>query len=168
MGMLTLAVTGWVLIRKRCSAYGAICLGVTAFVGLFLLDTAVLIRIGDGVAHKTGFDPAYELHYFLFGGMVRWTEMFANIAVFVPFGFFLSESLASTKSISAGRLPPARPCDLGRLRAVPHYRVPPAAPARGLFRIDGSGDEYGGGVCGGFDFGGGEEGGGWAEMSSDW
>ena len=98
MGILALAVTGWVLIRKRCSAYGAICLGVTVFMGLFLLDTAVLIRIGDGVAHKTGFDPGYELHYFLFGGMVRWTEMFANIVVFVPFGFFLSESLASTRA----------------------------------------------------------------------
>ena len=103
MGILALAVTGWVLIRRRCSAYGAICLGVTVFMGLFLLDTAVLIRIGDGVAHKTGFDPGYELHYFLFGGMVRWTEMFANIAVFVPFGFFLSEFLASAKRFSAGR-----------------------------------------------------------------
>ena len=38
--------------------------------------------------------------------------------------------------------------------------MPPAAPARGLFRIDGSGDEYAGGVCGGFDFGRVEEGGG--------
>ena len=103
MGILALAVTGWVLIRKRCSAYGAICLGMTVFMGLFLLDTAVLIRIGDGVAHKTGFDPAYELHYFLFGGMVRWTEMFANIAVFVPFGFFLSEFLSTTKRFSARR-----------------------------------------------------------------
>lgn len=45
--------------------------------------------------------------------------------------------------------------------------MPQAAPARGLFRIDGSGDEYGGGVCGGVDFGGGEDGGGWAEKSSD-
>ena len=101
MGILALAVTGWVLIRKRCSAYGAICLGVTVFMGLFLLDTAVLIRIGDGVAHKTGFDPGYELHYFLFGGMVRWTEMFANIVVFVPFGFFLSEFLSMTKRFGA-------------------------------------------------------------------
>ena len=40
------------------------------------------------------------------------------------------------------------------------YRVPPAGFARGLFRIDGSGDEYAGGVCRGFDFGGVEEGGG--------
>ena len=48
-----------------------------------------------------------------------------------------------------------RPCDPGRLRAVPHNRVSPAAPARGLLRGDGSGDEYGGGVCGcGGEFGG--------------
>ena len=103
MGILALALTGFLLIQRRCSAYGAICFGGTVFVGLFLLDTAVLIRIGDGVAHKTGFDPAYELHYFLFGGMVRWTEMFANIVVFVPFGFFLSEFLSTTKRFSAKR-----------------------------------------------------------------
>jgi len=42
---------------------------------------------------------------------------------------------------------------------LPLPQDPPAAPARGLFRIDGSGDEYGGGVCGGFDECGGEEGG---------
>ena len=101
IGLLSLALTGFLLIRKKVSVYGAICLGVTVFMGLFLLDTAVLIRIGDGVAHKTGFDPGYELHYFLFGGMVRWTEMFANIAVFVPFGFFLSEFLSMTKRFGA-------------------------------------------------------------------
>lgn len=41
--------------------------------------------------------------------------------------------------------------------------MPPAAPARGLFRIDGSGNEYAGRVCRGFDFGGVEEGGGGRE-----
>ena len=112
MGILALALTGWVLIRKRSSVYGAVCLGLTFFAGLFLLDTAVLIRIGDGVTHKTGFDLAYELHYFLFGGMVRWTEMFANVAVFVPFGFFLSEFLASM-----GRLAPRRRLGLVTLAA---------------------------------------------------
>ena len=48
-------------------------------------------------------------------------------------------------------------------RPLPLHRVPPAAPARGLFRIDGSGDEYAGGVCRGFDLGGVEEGGGGEE-----
>ena len=95
IGILALALTGFLLIRKKCSAYGAICLGLTVFAGVFLLDTAVVIRIGDGVVHKTGFDPAYELHYFLYGGMVRWTEMFANVAVFVPFGLFLAGFLAA-------------------------------------------------------------------------
>lgn len=103
IGVLALLLTGWVLFRKRCSVYGAICLGLTVFAGLFLLDTAVLIRIGDGVVHKTGFDPAYELHYFIYGGMVRWTEMFANIAAFVPFGLFLGEFLAETFAVADRR-----------------------------------------------------------------
>lgn len=54
----------------------------------------------------------------------------------------------------------ARACDLGQLRPLPLHRVPPAASARGLFRVDGSGDEYDGGVCRSFDFDGVEEGGG--------
>ena len=33
--------------------------------------------------------------------MVRWTEMFTNIAVFVPFGFFLSEFLSMMKRFGA-------------------------------------------------------------------
>ena len=69
---------------------------------------------------------------------------------------------------SDGFLAPGRTCDFGRLRPLALHRVPPAGPACGLFRGDGFGDEYGGGVCRGFDFGGGEEGGGWAEKSSDW
>ena len=68
IGLLALALTVTLLIRKKCSVYGAICMGLTVFWGLFLLDTAVLIRIGDGVLHKTGFDPAYELHYLVYGG----------------------------------------------------------------------------------------------------
>ena len=67
------------------------------------MDTAVLIRIGDGVVHKTGFDPAYELHYFIYGGMVRWTEMFANIAAFVPFGLFLGDFLAEAFAVAGRR-----------------------------------------------------------------
>ena len=69
---------------------------------------------------------------------------------------------------SDGFLAPGRTCDFGRLRPLALHRVPPAGFACGLFRGDGFGDEYGGGVRGGFDFGGGEEGGGWAEKPSDW
>ena len=47
---------------------------------------------------------------------------------------------------AAPRQASARACSPGRFWAVPHYRVSPVAPARGLFRIDESGDEYGGGT----------------------
>lgn len=44
-------VVGWtviLLIRKKCSVYGAMAWGLTVFIGLFLLDTAVGIRyLGD-------------------------------------------------------------------------------------------------------------------------
>jgi Glycopeptide antibiotics resistance protein len=83
--------------------YGAICLGLTVFFGLFLLDTAVAIRWCDGVNHSTGFNPAAEIHRFLYEGVARWTEMLANVAVFVPFGFFLSEFLSTTKHFSDRR-----------------------------------------------------------------
>lgn len=103
IGILSLALTVFLLIQKRHSVYGAICLGLAVFFGLFLLDTAVAIRWNDGVTHSTGFNPATEIHHSLYGGMVRWTEMFANIAVFVPFGFFLSEFLSTAKRFASRR-----------------------------------------------------------------
>ena len=96
IGILSLALTVILLICTKLRAYSAIVLGLTVFTGLFLLDTAVLIRINDGLTHKTGFDFVSEFHRLINGGMVRWTEMFANVAVFVPFGLFLAEFLAST------------------------------------------------------------------------
>ena len=83
--------------------YGAVCLVMTAFFGLFLLDTAVLIRWGDGISHATGFSLAEEYHRLVHVSAARWTEMLANVAVFFPFGLFLSEFLASAKRFSAER-----------------------------------------------------------------
>ena len=37
------------------------------------------------------------------GNVWGWTQIFSNLAAFIPFGFFLSESLASTKSFFPGR-----------------------------------------------------------------
>ena len=101
IGTVSLALTVFLLFRKRHSVYGAICFGLTAFLGLFLLDTAVLIRWGDGFRHLTGFSLPAEYHRLIHGGTIRWTEMMANVAVFVPFGLFLSEFLSTTKRFSA-------------------------------------------------------------------
>ncbi len=103
IGTVSLALTVVLLIRKRYSTYSAICFGLSVFLGLFLLDTAVGIRWGDGVKHMTGFSLSAEYHRIVLGGVARWTEMFANVAVFVPFGFFLSEFLSTTKRFSARR-----------------------------------------------------------------
>lgn len=108
IGSVSLALTIFLFIRKRHSTYGAICLGLTAFLGLFLLDTAVGIRWGDGVKHMTGFSLPAEYHRIIHGGSVRWTEMLANVAVFVPFGFFLSEFLSTTKRFASR-------CQIGRV-----------------------------------------------------
>ena len=103
MGVVSLALTVILLIRKKCSVYGAIALGLTVFMGLFLLDAAVGIRLSNAILPEPGFSLAAEYHRLIQGGTARWTEMLANVAIFIPFGFFLAEFLASTKRFSAGR-----------------------------------------------------------------
>ena len=48
-------------------------------------------------------DLSAEYNLLIHGGENRRVEMLANVAVFVPFGFFLAEFLASTKRFSAWR-----------------------------------------------------------------
>ena len=103
MELLSLSIIVYYLIRKKYLAYGAFCIGITVFIGLFLLDAAVLNRLSGTVYHETGFSLTAEYHRLIHGGVERWTEMLANVAVFVPFGFFLSEFLSMTKHFSARR-----------------------------------------------------------------
>lgn len=71
-----------------------------------------------------------------------------------------SSSPSSWHRPSGSARPAILACDPGWLRAVPLYREPPVGFEGGVFRIDGFGDEYGGGGNGGLDFDGGEESGG--------
>ena len=54
IGGVSLALTVILLIRKRCSVYGATALGLTVFMGLFLLDAAVVIRYLGITPHSSG------------------------------------------------------------------------------------------------------------------
>ena len=106
-------------------------------------------------------------HNWIFHGNVwGWTQIFSNLVAFIPFGFFLSEFLASTKSFSAGRR-------LG-LVALAGFGLSLTIECLqlllhvGFFELTDLVMKTVGGVGGGFGFGGGEDGGGWAEMSSDW
>lgn len=96
-----MALTAFHLSRKKCLKYGTICLGMTVFTLLFLIDSAVLIRLGDGLNHSTEFSLAAEYHRLVDGGVTRRIEMLSNVGVFVPFGFFLSEFLFATGRIDA-------------------------------------------------------------------
>ena len=94
MAFVSLVLSVILLIRKKISVYGAITLGLTIFMGLFLLDTAVGIRCLGIMPHKSGSNLTLD-----FSRMFQKTgegpaESISNIAVFVPFGFFLVEFLA--------------------------------------------------------------------------
>ena len=103
IGLLSLALTVYLVIRKRYSTYGAICLGISVLIGLFLLDAAVFSRLTSTAHPEYRFSLAAEYHRLIQGGTSRWTEMLANFAAFIPFGLLLSEFLASAKRFSAGR-----------------------------------------------------------------
>ena len=103
MGVVSLALTVILLIRKKCSVYGAIALGLTVFMGLFLLDAAVGIRYWGIMKHAAGHDLTLDFSRMFRKSGQGALENISNIAIFVPFGIFLSEFLASAKQFSAGR-----------------------------------------------------------------
>lgn len=102
IGVVSLALTVFIVGRKKCSVYGAIALGIAVFSGLFLLDTAVVIRYLGMMGHASGYDLAFDFERIFRSGSSS-AEMLSNLAAFIPFGLFLSEFLASAKSFSAGR-----------------------------------------------------------------
>ncbi len=103
IGLLSLALTLFLVFRLKCTVYSAICMGITVSVGMILLDTAVLARWCEGVNHVAGINLSSEYHRLIHGGNARLIEMLANVTTFVPFGFFLSEFHALVKRSTAGR-----------------------------------------------------------------
>ncbi len=103
MLVVSLALTVILLARKKCSAYGAIAMGLAVFIGLVLLDTAVLIRHLGLLRHGVGRNLGFALDRLLHGSEGARSEVISNLIVFIPFGFFLAEFLASLKRFSIGR-----------------------------------------------------------------
>ena len=100
MGVISLALTVILLIRKKCSVYGAIALGLTFFMGVFLLDTAVGIRYWGILKHGAGHNLTLDFSRIFQESGHATVETLSNIAVFVPFGFFLAEFLAEASAVS--------------------------------------------------------------------
>ena len=101
--VFSLALSSYLMIRKKCSLHGAICLGIAMFVGLLLIETAVVIRYLGVVGHNSGHDMTFDFSRFLRKSGEVPAEGISNIAAFIPFGLFLSEFLASAKRFSARR-----------------------------------------------------------------
>ena len=103
-GLLSLALSVFLLIQGKHSMYEIIVLGITVYISLFLLDLTVLNRLDSTMCDGFGFDLASEYDRLLHGADFRRVEMLANIAAFVPFGFFLSEFLLSSKRFGVWHL----------------------------------------------------------------
>lgn len=104
MGVLSLALTIILLIRKKCSVYGAIAAGLTVFMGMFLLDTAVAIRYMGIMHHISGYNLTLDFSRLFQKSGQGPAETISNIAVYVPFGFFLGEALAEGERWGGWRL----------------------------------------------------------------
>ena len=102
MVVVSLALTVILLIRKKCSVYGAVALGLAVFTGLVLLDMAVLIRHLGLLRHGVGRNLGFALDRLLHGSEGARSEVISNLIVFIPFGFFLAEFLAAAPVSSAG------------------------------------------------------------------
>ena len=98
-----LTLTVFFLSQKKGSVYRAIVLSITVFIALLLLDTAVATRFFMTHPHATG--TAFKIDWArVFHGSYRHrVELISNAVVFVPFGFFLSESLSSLKRLGVWR-----------------------------------------------------------------
>ena len=104
MGVLALVLTVFLALRRKYPLYGAVALGLTVLLGLFLLDGLVLIRRGGSLSGEgRGIDLAAEYRRLVSGNEEILFLILFNIAVFVPFGFTLAEFLSSAKRLAGWR-----------------------------------------------------------------
>ena len=97
MCAMSLGLVAVLLVRKKRSVYGAVVVGLTVFVGLFLLDTAVFARYMGYFPHSSGYKFSLSLSRLFPSNKIALTEVIANMAVFVPFGLFLSEAMSTSR-----------------------------------------------------------------------
>ena len=100
--LMVLSLVVLLCVRKKYSMYGAVMMGHAVFWGLFLLDTMVFIRcLGEVPPHSSGL--VFNFHRLSSMDSQDRLELFANIAVYVPFGFFLAEFQATRKRFGGWR-----------------------------------------------------------------
>lgn len=103
MGVIVLALVLYLSIWKKTTVFGAIALGLTVLVGLFLLDAMVLRRIGVQIEQHPEFDIVAEYRRLFHSDEEHRVQMLFNVAVFIPFGLCLSAFLSAAKHCKGWR-----------------------------------------------------------------
>ena len=103
IGVVSLVLAVFVLTRKKSTIYESTALGLAVFIGLYLLDALALSRLGSERLWTPGIDLGSEWQRIVHGNEEHRILQLFNVAVFVPFGFFLSEFLAASKRFSSGQ-----------------------------------------------------------------
>ncbi len=97
MGGISVILVLGLIWRQRLSAYRATVLGMAVFVGLYLLNALVLFRIGSHCVEHPGLKLGVEIQRFFGGNEEGLMLMLFNLLAFIPFGFFFSEYLVTSK-----------------------------------------------------------------------
>ena len=103
MAVVALGVTLILTLRKGWSTYATICLTITIFVSLFLLNGIVLNRLNSEKVQFSSLDIEAELHRLMEYSIGMRILMVFNVLAFLPFGAALSEFLCSSRSICTKR-----------------------------------------------------------------
>ena len=103
MSIVVIFVIVWGIWKKKWTPYGSIVFGSTVLVGLFLIETAVVARLGREGTMYSGFDYLAEYQRITHGTLEDRIQMFSNFAVFIPLGLLISEFLHAIKHSSAKR-----------------------------------------------------------------
>ena len=77
-------------------------MGISVFLGLYILDALVLVRIGSHFVDQSGIDLGTEIRRITSGNEEILMLLLFNLLAFIPFGFFFSEYLVASK-LSMGR-----------------------------------------------------------------
>ena len=104
LGVLALAVAVIVGRWKRYSGYASAALGLTVFMGLYMLGAMVIKRIGVQIEQHPGLDIAAEINRIFHGDPEHRVFMLLNVLIFIPFGLALSEFLSVAKRWGAKKV----------------------------------------------------------------
>ncbi len=94
MVLLSLFLSIFLYFRKKYTVYESVAIGLLSMTALFFFEAAIVIRLGNNNMLYSGIDLMTEYQKLLQRDKGDSYLFLFNLAVFVPFGFFLAEFMA--------------------------------------------------------------------------